>query len=83
LARDQREQFDRNSDWFQAHASEILSKYRGKCICVAGNELFVADNVKDVVGVDAKLGVGVQSYPPPSWLKRSSPGEDEVNPTSY
>ncbi len=38
----QREQFDRNSDWLQAHIPEVYSKHRGKCICIAGQELFVA-----------------------------------------
>lgn len=42
-ARAQRQQFDRNSSWLQAHAAEIYSRYRGKYICVAGEELYVAD----------------------------------------
>src|SRR3954469_6290778 len=37
------EQADRNAAWLQAHASEIYPKYRGKCLCVAGEELFVGD----------------------------------------
>ncbi len=41
-ARAQRERFDRNSAWFQAHAAEIYTRYRGMCVCVAGEELFVA-----------------------------------------
>jgi len=45
--RRQREQFDRNSEWLQAHISEIYAKHRGKCICIAGQELFVADTAKD------------------------------------
>jgi hypothetical protein len=48
-ARQQREQFDRNSAWLQAHISEVYSKHRGKCICVAGEELFVADTVKEAI----------------------------------
>jgi hypothetical protein len=48
-ARGYRDQFDRNSAWLQAHASEIYSKHRGKCICVAGEELFVADTSADAV----------------------------------
>ena len=48
-ARRQREQFDRNSAWLQAHISEVYSKHRGKCICVAGEELFVADTVKEAI----------------------------------
>jgi hypothetical protein len=37
------ERFDRNFAWLQAHAREIYARYRGKCICIAGEELFVAD----------------------------------------
>ncbi len=48
-ARAQREQFDRNSAWLQAHASEVYSKHRGKCICIAGEELFVADTATEAV----------------------------------
>jgi hypothetical protein len=45
----QREQFDRNSAWLQAHIAEVYSKHRGKCICVAGEELFAADTVKEAI----------------------------------
>jgi hypothetical protein len=48
-ARKQREQFDRNSVWLQQNISEIYAKRRGKCICVAGEELFVADSTKDAI----------------------------------
>jgi len=48
-ARAQREQFDRNSAWLQTHASEVYSKHRGKCICIAGEELFVADTAREAV----------------------------------
>jgi hypothetical protein len=48
-ARAQRKQFDRNAAWLQAHASEIYSRHRGKCICIAGEELFVADTAKEAV----------------------------------
>lgn len=43
-ARAQRERFDRNSAWLQAHAHEVFTRYRGKCICIAAQELFVADS---------------------------------------
>jgi hypothetical protein len=39
----QREQFDRNAAWLQSQASEVYPKCRGKFICIAGEELFVAD----------------------------------------
>lgn len=45
----QREQFDRNLAWLQAHASDVYSKHRGKCICVAGQELFVADTAREAL----------------------------------
>jgi hypothetical protein len=46
-ARDAR--FARNSAWLQAHVTEIYTQYRGKCICVAGEELFVADTPAEVL----------------------------------
>ena len=48
-ARLQYEQFRRNSAWLQAHASEVYPKHRGKCICVAGEQLFVADTAKEAL----------------------------------
>src|SRR5919201_4176759 len=41
-ARAQRERFDRNSAWLQAHITEIYACYRGKCVVLAGEELFAA-----------------------------------------
>ncbi|MBI4517175.1 MAG: hypothetical protein HY699_15325 [Deltaproteobacteria bacterium] len=46
-ARAQRERFDRNAAWLQEHVPEIYSRYRGKYICVAGEELFVADTPQE------------------------------------
>ena len=48
-ARAQREQFDRNAAWLQAHAPEVYPNYRGKCICVSGEEIFVADTAKEAL----------------------------------
>jgi hypothetical protein len=48
-ARVQDERFARNSAWLQAHATEIYTQYRGKCICVAGEGLFVADTPEEVL----------------------------------
>jgi hypothetical protein len=45
-ARRQRAQFDRNSAWLQAHIAEIYAHHRGKCICIAGEELFVGDTAR-------------------------------------
>src|SRR2546425_10957334 len=46
-ARAQRQRFDRNSAWLQAHATEVYARYRGKCVVVAGEELFVADTPEE------------------------------------
>ena len=48
-ARAQDERFARNLAWFDAHASEIYTQHRGKCLCVAGQELFVADTPEEVL----------------------------------
>ena len=50
-ARAQRERFDRNSAWLQAHIAEIYARYRGKCICIAGEELFVADTLEEALAL--------------------------------
>ena len=49
IARKQREQFDRNSAWLENNISDIYAKHRGKCICVAGQELFVADTASEAI----------------------------------
>src|SRR5947208_14727245 len=49
-ARAQRERFDRNAAWLQAHASEVYS-HRGKFICVAGEALFVADSAPEALAM--------------------------------
>ena len=56
-ARQQQEQFRRNSAWLQAHASDVYLKHRGKCVCVAGEELFVADTPNEALaqGIAAHL----------------------------
>ena len=50
-ARAQRERFNRNWDWYQAHVLEIGEAHRGKCICVAGQELFVADSAPQAISL--------------------------------
>ena|SRR5687767_4119916 len=47
-ARAQRQRFDRNAAWLQAHAKEVY-RHRGKFFCIAGEELFVADTVEEVL----------------------------------
>jgi hypothetical protein len=50
-ARVQSERFRKNSDWLQAHVPTVYAQYRGKCICVAGQELFVADTAPEVIAM--------------------------------
>ena len=50
-AQAQWERCDRNTAWLQAHASEIYPRYRGKCICIAGEELSVADTPEEVLAL--------------------------------
>jgi hypothetical protein len=53
LARGQawRARADRNAAWLQAHAAEIYPCHRGKFVCVAGEELFVADTADEVLAL--------------------------------
>ncbi|HTE18066.1 MAG TPA: hypothetical protein VK689_06760 [Armatimonadota bacterium] len=53
----QRERFDRNAAWLQAHAVEIYARHPGRCICVAGETLFVADTPAEA------RALGAASYP--------------------
>jgi hypothetical protein len=46
-AQAQRQRFDRNSAWLQAHATEVYACYRGKCVVIAGEELFAADTPEE------------------------------------
>lgn len=50
-AQAQEERFERNYAWSQAHATEIYSCYRGKCICIAGGELFAADTPEETLAL--------------------------------
>ena len=72
-AQAQRERFNRNTAWLQAHIPEIYSQYRGKCICVAGEQLFVADSVKDAVAT------AIAAHPEDDgWFTRYIPKEKAV-----
>jgi hypothetical protein len=50
----QRERFRKNSDWLQTHVPQVYAQHRGKFICVAGQELFVADTAPEVVATARK-----------------------------
>jgi hypothetical protein len=43
------QRYECNAAWLQTHAHEVYSQNRGKYICIAGQELFVADSVPEVV----------------------------------
>jgi hypothetical protein len=43
----QEAQFTLNSNWLKEHSSEVFAKYRGKFICIAGQEVFAADLPED------------------------------------
>jgi hypothetical protein len=48
--RAQHERFERNWAWLEAHAAEVYS-HRGKVICIAGEQLFVADTTEEVLAL--------------------------------
>jgi hypothetical protein len=50
-ARAQDARFARNWAWFEVHAAEIYAAHRGKCICIAGAELFVADTPEEALAM--------------------------------
>ena len=50
-ARARDERFQRNWTWFEAHAPEVYARHRGKCVCIAGEELFVADTPEEVLAL--------------------------------
>jgi hypothetical protein len=50
-ARARWERFDRNAAWLQAHAHEAYSQNRGKYLCIAGEELFVADTAPEALAL--------------------------------
>ncbi len=50
-ARGRRERLERNWAWFEAHAPEIYRDHRGKCICVSGEELFIAETPAAVLAL--------------------------------
>jgi hypothetical protein len=50
----QRERFRKNSDWLQVHVPQVYAQHRGKFICVAGQELFIADTAPEVVAMARK-----------------------------
>ena len=47
----QRQRFRKNAAWLQAHAPQVYGQHRGKHICVAGEELFVAETAPQAVAL--------------------------------
>ena len=43
--------FGRNLKWYEAHSKEVFARGAGRHICIAGEELFVADTVKEVLAL--------------------------------
>jgi hypothetical protein len=50
-SREQWARFDRNAAWLQARAAEVYPACRGKCICIAGEELFVGDTPAEALAL--------------------------------
>jgi hypothetical protein len=46
-----RQRFRKNADWLQRHVPEVYARHRGKHICVAGQELFVADSAPEAIAL--------------------------------
>jgi hypothetical protein len=73
-----REQLEKNLAWFRAHSSEIYRKHRAKCICVAGQELFVADTSPEAVAM------ATQAHPEDhGWFIRYIPRENIARIYAY
>ena len=49
VSRVRQARFERNLAWFEKHAIELGASHRGKCICIAGEELFAADTPQQAV----------------------------------
>jgi hypothetical protein len=47
----QGERHERNLAWLEAHGPEVYAQHRGRHICVASGELFVADTVQEVLAL--------------------------------
>lgn len=46
-----RKRFEQNVEWLEARIDQVYAENRGKCICVAGQELFVADSGPNAVAL--------------------------------
>jgi len=51
----QRERFHKNLAWLEPRVPQIYAQNRGKCICVAGQELFVGATGAEVIAMARKV----------------------------
>ncbi len=42
-----RAQFDKNLEWLKLHAEEVYTQYRGKHLCISGENVFAADTPEE------------------------------------
>jgi hypothetical protein len=59
-ARIRRAELDRNVAWLRTHATEVYEKYRGKFICVAGEQVFADDTSEEACALAAAAHPGDQ-----------------------
>jgi hypothetical protein len=50
-ARSRRERLERNWAWFEPRAADIYRTHRGRCFCISGEELFVADTPAEALAL--------------------------------
>jgi hypothetical protein len=50
-AQARRAQLEKNLAWYRERADEICRSNRGKCICIAGQELFVSEDAREAVAL--------------------------------
>jgi hypothetical protein len=53
-AREQRQRADRSWAWLQSRGMEVYDAHRGKCICVAGEEVFAGDTATEALRLAAE-----------------------------
>ena len=46
-----RKRADKNWAWFKEHTEEIYAQYRGKCICISGEQVFAGDTSPEAVAL--------------------------------
>ncbi|MEK6410083.1 MAG: hypothetical protein AABN34_24425 [Acidobacteriota bacterium] len=59
-ARLRRAELDRNVAWLRTHATEVYERYRGKFICVAGEQVFADDRSEEARALAAAAHPGDQ-----------------------